>query len=197
MSSLPPFSKFGQIPNKGEAAFARDMERAGKTWIYQPKVFRLQPPLRSYRPDFYVIEDRCFYEVCGTRQAYSYAIDKIEAFRREYPKLRLKIMNRGAWKDGARAPRLPGGSRRRPWLKPQMTLRGLSASAPGSLPAKLAEVMRAHGIDKLSDFARRFDWPYTRVHSVAQNEYRRPSTVERIAADLDRLLVVVPEAVNA
>ena len=50
-------------------------------------------PHKSYRPDFYVVEDNMFYEVSGTRQAYSLGREKYEAFQREYPSLKFKIVN--------------------------------------------------------------------------------------------------------
>ena len=85
------------IPNAAERRFARKIEAQGKTWISQPRQFTLPEPYRSYRPDFYVVEDNCFYEVLGTRQAYSQQREKIAAFKVTYPHLTLKIINEGAW----------------------------------------------------------------------------------------------------
>ena len=98
--------KRAQLRNRGEAAFAAEMDAAGKMWFHQPKQFKLPAPIFVYTPDFYVIEDLCFYEVCGTRQAYSYARKKIEAFRIAYPDLRLDVFNAGAWVDKPRGPRV-------------------------------------------------------------------------------------------
>lgn len=189
-------SKFGKIANKAERDFARETERAGKTWIYQPKVFALAPPLRSYRPDFYVIEDGCFYEVCGTRQAYSYAVDKIAAFRREYPHFVLKVVNGGAWKDGPVEPRI-AGSRRRYRRSATVTLERLSGCPPDTLAYKLGAAMRSIGVMTITDFARRTGWAYNSVLSLARNDYRRPSKVREWTAALDALVVPTPEAVNA
>lgn len=198
MARLNIMSKFGHAANKAEADFARETERAGKTWIYQPKVFALAPPLRSYRPDFYVIEDRCFYEVCGTRQAYSYAVDKIAAFRREYPQFRLKVVNQGAWKNGPDKPRLPARQQRYR-RSATVTLARLAACPPDSLAFKLGAAMRALGVSTVADFARRHpEWSYDTVIALSLNGYRRPSTIRAYAAALDALVVPAEaEAVNA
>ena len=71
--------------------------RSGITAISQPRSFALPDPHHSYRPDFYVVEDNCFYEVLGSRQASSQQREKIDAFRLAYPHLTLKITNEGAW----------------------------------------------------------------------------------------------------
>jgi hypothetical protein len=102
--------------NVAEENFARSVEAEGKTWIFQPRQFRL-PSGRSYRPDFLVVEDRCFYEVIATRQAYSFARTNIAEFRMAFPRLRLRVVNLGAWKSGPRGPRVetpkrPNGRRR-------------------------------------------------------------------------------------
>lgn len=85
------------IPNAAERSFASKLEAQGKTWISQPRSFVLPVPHCSYRPDFFVVEDNCFYEVLGSRQAYSQQREKIDAFRMAYPHLTLKIVNEGAW----------------------------------------------------------------------------------------------------
>jgi len=87
-----------------EKAFAERMDREGKTWFFQPRAFPLTRG--HYRPDFYVIEDACFYEVIGTRQAYSYRRVKMALFRAEYPHLTLRVANMGAWSDGPKQPRV-------------------------------------------------------------------------------------------
>ena len=91
--------------NAREAAFAQRIDRAGKTWIYQPRSFRTS--VGSYQPDFYVIEDQAFYEIVGSRQAYSYARVKIGAFINEYPQHTLIVVNEGAWVKGRLKPRKP------------------------------------------------------------------------------------------
>lgn len=94
------------ISNLEELAFATRIEAEGKTWIHLPRRFPLRSLGSGYTPDFYVIEDNTFYEICGTRQAYSYARVKVEAFRREYPKFKLVVINAGAWVDGPQTPRV-------------------------------------------------------------------------------------------
>jgi hypothetical protein len=98
--------KSKQYRNAAERLFIAGLEYQRKTWFDQPKSFRLPAPLYSYRPDFYVIEDQCFYEIVGTRQAYSYQRQRIEAFRETYPHLRLELVNLGAWKRGSQGPRI-------------------------------------------------------------------------------------------
>jgi hypothetical protein len=75
-----------------EDQFAALLERGGKLYFEQPKKFKLPPPYHSYRPDFYVVDDGIFYEVVGTRQAYSYNRKKYKLFASEYPDLRLEIV---------------------------------------------------------------------------------------------------------
>jgi hypothetical protein len=47
-----------------EANFARILNLQGKRWTYEERTFQLTPSL-SYTPDFYVIDDDCFYELKG------------------------------------------------------------------------------------------------------------------------------------
>ncbi len=93
------------IFNSAEAAFASQLEAEGKLYFYQPKAFVLPELETSYTPDFYVIEDKTFYEVIGTRQAFSYQREKIESFRLNYPKLQLEVVNVKAWRNGSGAAR--------------------------------------------------------------------------------------------
>ena len=101
--------------NAAESAFVAEKEREGKLWFSQPKTFTLPQPLHSYRPDFYVVEDKCFYEIIGTRQAYSYQRRFIDAFRLEYPHLHLKVVNSGAWVRGPGHPRVDMPLQGRTW----------------------------------------------------------------------------------
>jgi len=88
-----------------ERGFALSLDQAGKLWFFQPKAFILQAPYYSYQPDFYVVDVSTFYEVCGSRQAYSYQREKIECFRKTYPNLKLEVINGGAWLNGPVGPR--------------------------------------------------------------------------------------------
>src|SRR3990172_1295827 len=97
---MRPSQALQEIRNPKEYAFAKSL--AGKLWFWQPKTFRLTNHLRSYRPDFYVVEDGCFYEVVGTRQAYSLQRAKIEQFKKDYPQYRIEIVNSGAYLNGPR-----------------------------------------------------------------------------------------------
>lgn len=161
MSSLNAIVRAGQVANAAERAFARQCDQQGKTWFYQPKVFRL-PIRRSYRPDFYVMEDGCFYEIAGSRQAYSQRREQIEEFRAAYPQHRLVIVNGGAWKNG------PGGPRSlhvRQSYKPgkhSITAR-LARAVPGTPASAIAALMRQYGIDSLADLSRRSGLSYHRL----------------------------------
>jgi hypothetical protein len=79
--------------NKHEMTFASFLESKGYLYFIQPKKFILPKPYHSYRPDFYVVDNNTFYEVSGTRQAYSYGREKYELFKVEYPDLKLEIVN--------------------------------------------------------------------------------------------------------
>lgn len=57
------------IHNRSEAEFAWQRDCEGKTWFHQPKKFALPAPWSSYTPDFYVVEDQCFYEILGSTSA--------------------------------------------------------------------------------------------------------------------------------
>ena len=97
MVSSSPF-----IPNAAERRFARELDERNVLWFHQPKRFLLPKPFRSYKPDFYCVQDRTFYEIVGTRQAWDQAQSKYLAFRETYPNLRLKIVNGGAWSCGSK-----------------------------------------------------------------------------------------------
>lgn len=79
--------------NKTEQEFASMLESQNKLYFEQPKKFKLPMPHKSYRPDFYVVEDGTFYEVAGTRQAYSYNREKYKVFQQVYPWLKFKVVN--------------------------------------------------------------------------------------------------------
>ena len=177
-------TRSSRIGNKAERRFAREMDRAGKTWFFQPRVFRLPPPYRSYRPDFYVIEDGCFYEVVGTRQAYSFRREQIEAFRAAYPQFHLEVWNGGAWQRGPFQPR-------KLYVRPDnvaavstRVLDKFRQSQPGTPQAALLALMDAHEIRSLAELARRSDCPYYRLYSLASNHYRRAETITKVFADI-------------
>ena len=79
--------------NRSELIFATVLEKQNKLYFEQPKMFELPMPYKSYRPDFYVVDDNTFYEVSGTRQAYSLGKDKYHSFRETYPHLKFKVVN--------------------------------------------------------------------------------------------------------
>ena len=73
-----------------ESEFADYLESQNKTWIYQPKRFRLK--YTTYRADFYCPEDNTYYEVVGTRQAISAIKQKVQEFIKTYPDVKFKIV---------------------------------------------------------------------------------------------------------
>lgn len=92
--------------NAAETQFAKKLDNEGKLWFFEPKSFPLPEPNGKYLPDFFVVEDNKFYEVVGSRQAFSYNRSKYECFRATYPHLSLEIVNMGAWKNGKRTNRV-------------------------------------------------------------------------------------------
>ena len=98
--------KKSQQMTRGELQFVREIEGQGKTWLYEPRKFALPSPYNSYTPDFFVIEDGLFYEISSSRQAYSYQREKVAAFKKNYPHLKIEIVNGGAWEVGPSAPRV-------------------------------------------------------------------------------------------
>lgn len=171
--------------NTAERSFAREVEAAGKTWIFQPRQFPLPEPHRSYRPDFYVIEDNCFYEVVATRQAYSYNRTKIAAFRAAYPHLRLEIINKGAWDNGpSKRVRVaePKRQRRRRGHALGLRLAVAKANTPAAL---IRDALAAAGGFGATEFCRLSGFNYNRLTDASRNRgLRRAGGVERLRVDL-------------
>ncbi len=88
-----------EIRNKAELTFSKMLKGL---WFWQPKTFKLSNHLGTYRPDFYSVEKDRFYEVVGTRQAFSLQRAKIDQFRKDYPGYNLEIVNIGAYINGPR-----------------------------------------------------------------------------------------------
>ena len=65
-----------------EGVFADSLDESGVKWIYEPKRFRTL--LGSYLPDFFLPEFNVWVEVKGWPDPL--ALNKVEAFRREYGK---------------------------------------------------------------------------------------------------------------
>jgi hypothetical protein len=82
--------------NQREKAFVTEDEQ--NTYIEHPAVFCLSDGTK-YTPDFYCIETDEFIEVSGTRQAHAQNKGKYERFRADYPNLKFRIVNTGAWKE--------------------------------------------------------------------------------------------------
>lgn len=178
--------RHGRIGNKAERIFAQEIERHGKTWFFQPRTFRLPSPYRSYRPDFYVIEDRCFYEVVGTRQAYSFRREQMAMFRATYPRFRLEIWNGGAWATGPGLPRTPH-------VRPSKVLvpnavrkirQKLGSAQPGTCAANILPLMDQHGIASLAALARQSGLSYYRLYRLASGSYRRITNEQQAFVEL-------------
>ncbi len=61
------------INNKGEKIFEEIMKAKGFNLIYQPYIKKFK-----IRPDFYCLEDKTYYEVISTRQAFHNRKSKIK-----------------------------------------------------------------------------------------------------------------------
>lgn len=57
------------ITNENEKLFSVYLDTLEVQYIYQPKIFLLKSI--GYTPDFFVLQNNSFYEVVGTRQAFS------------------------------------------------------------------------------------------------------------------------------
>lgn len=84
------------LRSKWEANFARIILFENKTYEFEKKRFLLSNGT-YYIPDFYVIEEHCFYEIKG------YFIDdakyKFELFKKEYPHIKIKLIYHNEYKD--------------------------------------------------------------------------------------------------
>ena len=63
------------IANVGEQQFSKVLDSRHSDYIYQPMSKKLEAI--NYRPDFYVPENNCYYEVIGCKQGYHNNKDKI------------------------------------------------------------------------------------------------------------------------
>jgi len=73
---------------KSEKQFAHFLESQGKTYVPQPRTFKYNG--KSYRPDFYCMQDDTYYEV-KTQLLFSEAVRLLE-FKKFYPYVKLKIV---------------------------------------------------------------------------------------------------------
>ena len=67
------------------------MDERGEPYIYKPGMFRVGDI--SYRPDFYLPNDRVFVEVVNTRQAIEQLRHKIDAVQKMYPFVTIRILH--------------------------------------------------------------------------------------------------------
>ena len=154
----------------------------GKLWFHQPRAFVLRELGRTYRPDFYVVENGCFYEIIGSRQAYSYQREDIRAFRSEYPQYRLEVVNVGAWKNGPRHNRVGADpSTSRGCLAIKRRLRSLQ----NPLADRLLMLMERHNVLSLSDMSIRTGIAYAVLYGRIRSS-RNPALLDDISLALER-----------
>lgn len=92
-----------------EKQFSETLTPQGLTWEYESKRFPIGNT--TYTPDFYVKENDTYYEVVGTRQAYSFNKKKYKLFFKLYPNIKLIFVrpNGDLFKEGS--PKIPYGTR--------------------------------------------------------------------------------------
>lgn len=84
-----------QPRHEREIEFARYLESEGKTWIYEPKIFYLEGfdgERIKYTPDFYCPEDNTYYEVAGSRQAFSRNKQKYFLLASRNPSIKFAVV---------------------------------------------------------------------------------------------------------
>ena len=74
-----------------EARFANYLDNQNKTWIFQPKRFKLKNT--TYRTDFYCPDNDTFYEVVGTIDSFYENRQKYEDFKKQYPNIKFEIVS--------------------------------------------------------------------------------------------------------
>lgn len=74
-----------------ELNFARILKLLNRKYDYEPKSFILSDG-RTYTPDFYMHKNGYFYEIKGMWR--KDAKDKFITFKREYPNIKIKLINR-------------------------------------------------------------------------------------------------------
>lgn len=82
------------VRSSWEANFARILKIQGKNYEYEPKTFVLASG-KTYTPDFFV--ENMFYEVKGYLS--EIAKNKIESFMKEYPDIKLQIIDATVYDD--------------------------------------------------------------------------------------------------
>jgi len=172
------------LVNGAEARFIKE-RCAGKLWFHQPRAFYLKALGRTYRPDFYVVEDGCFYEIIATRQAYSYQRRDIEAFRIEFPDYRLEVVNLGAWQHGPRKGdrRVADPSGGTGYNALMRRLRRRPRRTP--IVERLLAVMADHDIENLTALAQRTGFTYQSIYSRVRGAPNRPEALDDIVAALE------------
>ena len=84
-------TKKGLVMHPSEKQFANLLTRQGRKWQYPVQSFKLSTS--SYKPDFFLPEEKLYVEIIGTRQAYHRNKGKIEEFKRVYPQIQLIVLS--------------------------------------------------------------------------------------------------------
>lgn len=85
--------RHGCFRSKLEKTFAGIIKKNGMTWLYEPHTFPvvMDDKIRSYTPDFYIVELDQWIEVKGFwRDQESH--DKVLAFMQQYPRLKFTVL---------------------------------------------------------------------------------------------------------
>jgi len=153
----------GATMTDAELSFTKKMDAAGKRWIFEPTRFRLPDPYRSYRPDFYIVDDDIFIEVVGTRQAFCSNRKTYESFRETYPHIKFKVVNLGAWKrgEGKKRIEIPHSNKfNRREHKPiaegdvlPLPLKKLSMADPNEVALEVIDLVRSGRFKNIRDVA--------------------------------------------
>ena len=76
---------------QSEKKFAELLTKQKREWVYPAKRFNLGKT--TYRPDFFLPNEKLYIEVIGTRQAYHTNKDKIDKFKKLYPYIKFIIVD--------------------------------------------------------------------------------------------------------
>ena len=173
--------------NHAEKRFAASLRRQGKKYVAQPGPFALPAPYFTYRPDFYVPDENCYYEVVGTRQAFSLQVGKINAFRSHWSSARLEIVNVGAWKRGPKVDIERRGAYESKSLNSRLAQKEADpASSPNC--KRIIQIIRETRSRSVSEFVNLFGLKKSTVHSILRGETDCPGIMSSIEEAFSRYI---------
>jgi hypothetical protein len=79
--------------SKWEVAYAQYLDKNAVAWQYEPRWFNIGKGNwrgKGYLPDFYLVKKKAYVEVKG--RYLKRAQNKIAAFRKQYPKIKLELL---------------------------------------------------------------------------------------------------------